>query len=104
MPMRRAVLVTRQAISPRLAIRILANTGRTLFLLLGALFHRLLQPSGLALLEEGAHAFLALRGRPGGGESGGNVVHQSGVDPQPGHRMDQVLSTRVGTGSALNDI
>src|SRR2546421_1859368 len=46
MPMRRAVLVTRQAISPRLAIRILAKTGRTLFLFLGALFHRLPQPCG----------------------------------------------------------
>src|SRR5712692_2367731 len=73
MPMRRAVLATRAAISPRLAIRILANTGRTLSLLFVALFHRL-QPGGPALLEKGAHAFFALCGCPSGGDAGGHVV------------------------------
>src|SRR6266571_6997984 len=95
MPMRRAVLVTRQAISPRLAIRILANTGRTLFLLLGALFNRLRQPCGFSLLEKGAHALLAFRGRPGGGDACGHVIHQFGVGPPAGDRMDQVLGHRV---------
>src|SRR5258706_14689285 len=104
MPMRRAVRVTRQAISPRLAIRILANTGRTLFLLPGALFHRLRQPGGFSLLEKGAHSFPALRGRPGGGDAGGHVVHQSGVDPPPCHRTDQVLGDRVRPRRALNEL
>src|SRR6266436_3673026 len=104
MPMRRAVLATRAAISPRLAIRILANTGRTLFFLPRALFHRLLQPGGPALLEKGAHAFLALCGCPGGGDSGGHVVHQFGVDPPPRDRMDQVLGQRVRPGRALNEL
>src|SRR5712692_7532224 len=88
MPMRRVVLATRQAISPRFAIRILANTGRALFFL-GALFHRLRHPGGLALLEEGAHAFFAFCGCPGGGDTGGHVIHQFGVDPPPCDRMDQ---------------
>src|SRR5436190_8828093 len=104
MPMRRAVLVTRQAISPRLAIRILANTGRTLFLLLGALFHRLRQPCGFSLLEKGAHAFLAFRGCPGGGDARGQVNHQLGVDPPAGDRMDQVLGHRVRPRRALNEL
>src|SRR5258708_19636162 len=91
MPMRRAVLATRAAISPRLAIRILANTGRTLFFLLCALFHRLLQPGGLALLEEGAHAFLAFRGCPGGGHTCGHLVPQLAADPPPSAAMDQTL-------------
>src|SRR5258708_13305946 len=95
MPMRRAVLATRAAISPRLAIRILANTGRTLSLLFGALFHRLLQPGGPALLEKGAHAFFAFCGCPSGGDAGGHVVHQFGVDPPPCDRMDQVLGHPV---------
>src|SRR5256714_15497959 len=94
MPMRRAVLVTRQAISPRLAIRILANTGRTLFLLLGALLHRLRQPGGFSLLEKGAHAFLALRGCPGGGDARGHVVHQSAVDRPSPPRTDQGFGHR----------
>src|SRR5256714_10138240 len=102
MPMRRAVLVTRQAISPRLAIRILANTGHTLFLLLGALFHRLRQPWGFSLLEEGAHAFPALRGCPGGSDARGHVVQESRVDPSPCHRTDQVLGHGVRRGCALN--
>src|SRR5438270_375075 len=104
MPMRRAVLVTRQAISPRLAIRIWGKTGRTLFLLLGALFHRLPQPCGLALLEKGAHAFLALRGGPGGGDASGHVVHQSGIDPPPRDRTDQVLGHRVRPGRTLDEL
>src|SRR5260221_11228150 len=79
MPMRRAVLVTRAAISPRLAIRILANTGRALFFLPCALFHRLLQPGGLALLGKPAHAFLAPRGCPGGADSGGQSLRQFGA-------------------------
>src|SRR5260221_8951965 len=104
MPMRRAVLATRAAISPRLAIRILANTGRTLFFLPRALFHRMLQPGGPALLEKSAHAFLALCGCPGGGDSGGHVVHQFGVDPPPRDRMDQVLGQRVRPRRALNEL
>src|SRR3989442_15247918 len=80
MPMRRAVLATRQAISPRLAIRILANTGRALFFLLGALFHRLLQPSRLALLEEGAHALPAFFGRPCSGDATRHIGPRLGCD------------------------
>src|SRR2546430_772435 len=104
MSMRRAVLATRQAISPRLAIRILANTGRTLFLLLGALLHRLRQPGGFSLLEKGAHAFLALRGCPGGGDARGHVVQESRVDRPPCHRADQVLGYRVRPGCALDEL
>src|SRR6266581_7260048 len=103
MPMRRAVLATRAAISPRLAIRILANTGRTLFFLLCALFHRLRQPRGFALLEKGAHALLAFRGCPGGGDPCGHVVQQLGVDPPPCDRMDQVLGHRVCPRRALDE-
>src|SRR5258708_40224493 len=104
MPMRRAVLATRAAISPRLAIRILANTGRTLSLLFGALFHRLLQPGGPALLEKGPHAFFALCGCPRGGDAGGHVVPQFGVDPPPCDRMDQVLGHRVRRARTLNEL
>src|SRR6267154_2396618 len=104
MPMRRAVLATRAAISPRLAIRILANTGRTLFFLPRALFHRLLQPGGLALLEKGAHALFAFCRCPGSGDAGGHVVHQFGTDPPPRDRMDQVLGRRLRRGRALNEL
>src|SRR5258708_23179771 len=103
MPMRRAVLATRTAISPRLAIRILASTGRTLFFLPRALFHRMLQPGGPALLEKSAHAFLALCGCPGGGDSGGHVVHQFGADPPPRDRMDQGLGQRLRPGPPLHE-
>src|SRR5260221_12643739 len=104
MPIRRAVLATRAAISPRLAIRILASTGRTLFFLPRALFHRLLQPGGLALLEKRAHAFPALCGCPGGGDSRGHVVHKFGVGPPPRDRMDQVPCHRVRPGPALDEL
>jgi hypothetical protein len=46
--MRRAVLMTRQAISPRFAIRIFVNMASALG-----------NPVGFALLEEGGHAFAA---------------------------------------------
>src|SRR5258708_30494596 len=72
MPMARAAAMTRQAISPRLAMRILRNT----LLLPSRRFdaHRLeiLHPGRLALLEGGGDAFAAfgrdadLRGAPSG--------------------------------------
>src|SRR5712691_557181 len=83
MPMRRAVLATRQAISPRLAIRILANTGRDLFLPFCALLSRLFcleHPTRRTLLEKGAHAFLAFCGSPRGGDAAGHVGHQLGCE------------------------
>src|SRR6266852_484476 len=68
--MRRAVLATRAAISPRLAIRIFRNTGWFLFFLLRALLWlRLRHPGRGALLEEGAHALFAFVGCAGAGDA-----------------------------------
>src|SRR2546427_5494506 len=104
MPMRLAVLATRQAISPRLAIRILANTGRALFFLLGALFHRLPHPCGLALLEEGAHAFSAFLGRPCTGDAARHIGPRFGRDRPLRDRVDPFLGCSVRPRRALNEL
>src|SRR5258708_40299362 len=73
MPMSRAAVMTRQAISPRLAMRILRNT---LLLLPRRLYaHRLeiLDPGRFPLLEERRDAFLAFGGNPDLGDAPGGV-------------------------------
>src|SRR3989442_7860120 len=104
MPMRLAVLATRQAISPRLAIRILANTGRALFFLLGALFHRLPHPGGLALLEECAHAFSAFLGRPCTRDAARHIGPRFGCDWPLRDRVDPILRCSVCPPRALHEL
>src|SRR3954463_9291111 len=82
MPMRCAVRITRQAISPRLAIRIFANT--------------LALPRGLALLEERRDAFLALGRRADLGDAPRRVRLQRIVDRPSGNVAHQGLDARKG--------
>src|SRR5512134_198752 len=88
-PMRRAVFATRQAISPRFAIRILRNT---LGLPRG--------PGGLALLEERSDSFLAFGGDTDLGDALRGVVDHRVVDAPGRNGADQVLDPRQRRGSA----
>src|SRR5712692_8022304 len=103
--MRRAVLATRAAISPRLAIRIFWNTGWFLFFLLRALLWlRLRHPGRGALLEEGAHALFAFVGCAGAGDALGHIGDQLGCDWAPRDRADQFLGRRVRSRRALDEL
>src|SRR5215472_11093568 len=90
MPMRFAVRITRQAISPRFAIRILRNT--------------LALPGRLALLEEGRDAFFPL----GRGADLGNAARglrlQRIVDRPAGNLPDQVLDARMCLAAAVEQM
>src|SRR2546422_8194461 len=104
-PMPRAVLATRAAISPRLAIRIFWNTGRALFFPLRALLWlRLRHPGRGALLEEGAHALPAFVGRPGAADAPGHIGDQLGRDRPQRDRADQLLGRRVRSRRALDEL
>src|SRR6266852_4282542 len=72
-PSRRAVRITRQAISPRLAIRILPNT-----------LAFALSPARLALLEERRDALLAFRRDADLGDAPGGIRDQRVVQRPPG--------------------
>src|SRR5690349_3021741 len=86
MPMRFAVRITRQAISPRLAIRILRNT--------------LALPRGLALLEERRDAFFALGRGADLGDAPRGLRFQFVVDRPAGDIAHQLLDARVRRGAA----
>src|SRR6185437_8038173 len=90
--------MTRQAISPRFAIRILRNTsafpGRTAF-----------HPRGLALLEERADALAALGRDADFGDALCRVVDERVGDRAAArHRPDQVLDLAHRFGSALHEM
>src|SRR5439155_14120821 len=85
-PMRCAVRITRQAISPRLAIRILRNT--------------LALPRGLALLEERRDPLFPLRRGADLGDPPCGVGAQRIVDRPAGNVAHQVLDAGVGGSGA----
>src|SRR5689334_15152802 len=86
MPKRFAVRITRHAISPRLAIRILRNT--------------LALPRGLALLEKRRDTFFALGRGADLGDAPRGVGLQFVVDRPTGDIAHQILDTRVCRGAA----
>src|SRR6185369_9747215 len=95
MPMARAAAITRQAISPRLAMRILRNTLFLRPLRLHLHGFEFLHPGGLALLQERGDAFLALGrdtylGDAFRGVGNHRVVHRAGA-----HLAHQVLDLAV---------
>src|SRR5688572_2434222 len=90
-PRSRAAVITRQAISPRLATRILRNTL--------VLFH----PGGLALLDEGSDPLAALGRNADLGDALRCVVDQGIVD-RPGDRADEVLDLPHRKRSAQNQV
>src|SRR6185436_7260950 len=100
MPMRRAAAITRQAISPRLAMRILRNT--LLFLPRRLDAHRLevLHPRGLAFFEERGDAFLAFGRDADLGDALGGVGDHGVVGGTRAHRAQQVLDLRVRRAAA----
>src|SRR6266571_4608873 len=79
-PSRRAVRITRQAISPRLATRSLPNT---LAFALG--------PGRLALFEERRDALLAFRRDADLGDAPGGIRDQRVVQRPPGDGPDELL-------------
>src|SRR3954468_13392710 len=84
MPMRFAVRITRQAISPRLAIRILRNT--------------LALPGGLALLEERGDAFASLGRGADLGDAPRGIGLQRIVDRPAGDVAYEVLDAGMRDG------
>src|SRR5436190_19542763 len=80
-PMRFAVRITRQAIWPRFAIRILRNT--------------LALPGRLALLEEGGDAFLAFGRGADLGDAACRIGLERAVDRPARHLADQVFDARM---------
>src|SRR5690606_5838906 len=80
MPMRRAVAATRQAISPRFAIRILSNMRPAS-----------LRPARLALLEEGRDALGGVLGGARARDPLGGLVRERVVDAPAAHRADELL-------------
>src|SRR6185295_18061467 len=92
-PMRRAVLATRQAISPRFAIRILRN-------MLGLSRN----PRRLALLEERRDAFLSLGRDADLGDSLRGVVDHCIVDWARGDTANQVLDPRQSRRASSNEV
>src|SRR3954463_6762641 len=86
MPMRFAVRITRQAISPRLAIRILRNT--------------LALPGRLALLEERGDAFASVGGGADLGDAPRRVGLQRIVDRPARDVAHEVLDAGMRGGAA----
>src|SRR3954465_12312189 len=86
MPMRFAVRITRQAISPRLAIRIFRNT--------------LALPGRLALFEERSDSFASIGGGADLGDAPRGVRLQRVVDRPTGDVAHQILDAGVRGGAA----
>src|SRR6185436_985187 len=91
MPMSRAAVMTRQAISPRLAMRILRNTLLLLPRRLDAHRLEILHPRRLALLEERGDAFLAFGRDADLGDALGGIGDHRIVERPRRHGADQVL-------------
>src|SRR6187551_3450174 len=90
MPSRRQVCTTRHAISPRLAIRIFANTSAP--------------PAGLALAEEGVEPFLSLGRRAQAcNDVGGACLEVVGAGLACDHR-DELLDLALRGGAALEEL
>src|SRR3989441_8783181 len=92
-PSRRAVRITRHAISPRLAIRTLPNTS---------VFSQ--PPGRLALLEERGDALPAFGRDADLGDAPGGVRDQRRVHGPPGDGADQVLDPCVRFASASKEV
>src|SRR5690349_17188192 len=71
--------MTRQAISPRLAIRILENMGLPR------------RPGRLALFKESRQPFAPFGRGADGGDPFGGIVYQTGIDRPVSDREDEVL-------------
>src|SRR5437763_14810703 len=89
-PSRRAVRMTRQAISPRLAISSLANTSAL--------------PGGLALAKEGSDAFLAFCGNADLRDPLRRFRDQALIQRRIGHRAHQLLDAGDRRGSAREQV
>src|SRR6185503_20563481 len=103
-PRLRAAAITRQAISPRLAMRILRNTLALLPRRLDA--HRLefLHPGGLALFQERGDAFLAFRRNADLGDALRGIRDQGFVDWTRGDAAQQVLDLGVRLAPAGHEV
>src|SRR4051795_3824234 len=89
MPSRRAVRMTRQAISPRLAIRILENMGLPR------------GPGRLAFFKEPRQPLAAFGRGADGGDPVGGVVDPARVDRTGGDGENEVLGGALRGGTAL---
>src|SRR5512135_3819452 len=103
-PIACAAAITRQAISPRLAMRILRNTLLLLARRLHA--HRLevLHPGGLALLEERSDALLALGRDADLGDAPRGVGDERVVGGASGDCAHEVLDLAVRFASAQHEV
>src|SRR5439155_6401338 len=88
MPRRRAVLMTRQAISPRLAMRIFLNMVSAL------------DPPGSAFVEKGADALFCFGCRTQSRNALRRVFHQGVIERTVNDGADQFLRCRLRLGSA----
>src|SRR6185369_2478338 len=104
MPMSRAAAITRQAISPRLAMRTLRNTLLLLPRGLDAHCLEVLHPRGLALFEEGGDAFLALGRDADFRDALGRVCDYGVVGRTGAHRAQQVLDLGVRRAAANHQV
>src|SRR5258705_11435784 len=102
MPMSRAAVMTRHAISPRLAMRILRNTLLPLPRRLYAHRFEILDPGRFPLFEERRDAFLAFGGNTDLGDSLGGVGDQGVIGRPRCNRAHQVLDLGV-RGPAADD-
>src|ERR1035437_3716943 len=97
--MRRAVAATRQAISPRLAIRILLNMR---CLCLGWFVVTSGKPIGFALLQKRLHAFLALGAGTNAGNAFDGAGNQGSIDVLVGDILQQRFATTYGVGAGAD--
>src|SRR5579862_190444 len=104
MPKSRAAAMTRQAISPRLATRILRNTLLFLPRRLDAHRFELLHPIGLAFLEEGGDALPAFRRDADFRDALRRVGDHGVVGGTRGHGADQVLDLGVSLAPAEHEV
>src|SRR4051812_45817935 len=90
-PMRCALRMTRQAISPRLAIRMVRNIGPPLAL----------APGGGALVQEGGEPLLPLVAGAAGRDAAAGLLPERGVDGAPLAQEDERLGVRLRAWGAL---
>src|SRR5271167_2030880 len=104
MPMSRAAAMTRQAISPRLATRILRNTLLLLARRLDAHRFELLNPIGLAFLQEGGDALPAFRRNADFRDALRRVGDHGVIRGSGGYGADQVLDLGVRLAAAEHEV